>query len=250
MPIPLIKNRVGCSVSGTPGTGTITLSTADTGHRTFATAYGANANVDILVEEGSAWEIARDCTFDFAANTVTRGTFESSSTGSTISFTSAAKVYVVHTSERIQGSLSRGVVRVTANGTTSQTISPTTFTKLSAALATEVVDQNGWWDHTNKRFLPTRPGQYLVVAGAGIVGLDDTKSLITAVYKNGVIHTMVARGYSSSGGSIVVLTGAAIVELNGSTDYVELYVYHTNTASLNMSIEAERVSFSACWIGG
>jgi len=102
MPIPSLKNRVGNAVSGTPGTGTITLAGAETGYQSFATAFGANANVDILIEEGGAWEIARDCTYTHSGTTVTRGTIEASSTGSAVSFTSAAKVYEIETAERIR----------------------------------------------------------------------------------------------------------------------------------------------------
>ena len=102
MPIPSLKNRVGNAVSGTPGTGTITLAGAETGYQSFATAFGANANVDILIEEGGAWEIARDCTYTHSGTTVTRGTLEASSTGSAVSFTSAAKVYEIETAERIR----------------------------------------------------------------------------------------------------------------------------------------------------
>lgn len=94
------KNRVKMTVSGTPGTGTITLSAASSGYQSFATAYGANATVDILIEEGTAWEVARDCTYTNSGTTVTRGTLEASSTGSAVSFTSAAVVSVIATADR------------------------------------------------------------------------------------------------------------------------------------------------------
>jgi len=104
MALPSIKNRVGNAVTSvaSSGTGTITLDTAETGYQSFATAYGANVNVDILIEEGSTWEIARDCTYTHSGTTVTRGTLESSSTGSAVTFTSAAKVYVIESAERIR----------------------------------------------------------------------------------------------------------------------------------------------------
>lgn len=101
MGTPSYKNRVGMTVTGTPGTGTITLNAAETGYQSFATAYGANANVDILIEEGNAWEIARDCTYTHSGTTITRGTLEASSTGSALSLTSAAKVYVIDSAQRI-----------------------------------------------------------------------------------------------------------------------------------------------------
>lgn len=94
------KNRVKMTVTGTPGTGTITLNAASSGYQSFATAYGGNATVDILIVEGTAWEVARDCTYTNSGTTVTRGTLEASSTGSAVSFTSAAVVSVIATADR------------------------------------------------------------------------------------------------------------------------------------------------------
>lgn len=88
-------NRVQMTVSGTPGTGTITLGSASSGYRTFASAYGGNATVDVLITDGSAWEVARNCTYTNSGTTLSRGTLESSSTGSAISLTSAAVVSVI-----------------------------------------------------------------------------------------------------------------------------------------------------------
>ena len=94
------RNRVQMTVSGTPGTGTITLNAASSGYQSFATAYGGNATVDILITEGTAWEVARDCAYTNSGTTVTRGTLEASSTGSAVSFTSAAVVSVIATADR------------------------------------------------------------------------------------------------------------------------------------------------------
>lgn len=93
----LHKNRVKMTVSGTPGTGTVTLNAASSGHQSFATAYGANATVDVLFEDGTEWEVARNCTYTHSGTTVTRGTLEESSTGSAIGLTSAATASVIAT---------------------------------------------------------------------------------------------------------------------------------------------------------
>ena len=93
-------NRVKMTVTSvaSSGTGDITLNAASTGFRSFATAYSnANATVDILITEGTAWEIARNCTYTHSGTTVSRGTLESSSTGSAVVFTSAAVVSVIAT---------------------------------------------------------------------------------------------------------------------------------------------------------
>lgn len=85
------------TVSGTPGTGTITLGSAESGYQSFATAYGADATVDVVITDGTAWEVARGCAYTHSGTTLSRGTLEDSSTGSAISLTSAAVVSVTHT---------------------------------------------------------------------------------------------------------------------------------------------------------
>jgi len=92
-------NRVKMTVTSvaSSGTGTITLNAASTGFRSFATAYGANATVDILITEGDTWEIARNCTYTHSGTTVSRGTLENSSTGSAVAFTADAVVSVIAT---------------------------------------------------------------------------------------------------------------------------------------------------------
>ena len=90
------RNYVKMTVtSAVGGTGTITLNAASSGFRSFATAYGADATVDVLITEGSAWEVARNCTYTHSGPTLTRGTLENASTGSALSLTSAATVEVV-----------------------------------------------------------------------------------------------------------------------------------------------------------
>lgn len=96
----LHKNNVSMTVSGTPGTGTITLGSASSGSQSFATAYGADATVDVRITDGTAWEVARNCTYTHSGTTLDRGTLEASSTGSAISLTSAAVVSVVMTAEK------------------------------------------------------------------------------------------------------------------------------------------------------
>ena len=93
------KNRVQMTVSGTPGTGTITLGSASSGYQSFSSAHGANATVDCLFEDGTAWEIARGCTYTHSGTTLSRGTLEASSTGSAISLTSAAVVSQIFTAD-------------------------------------------------------------------------------------------------------------------------------------------------------
>jgi hypothetical protein len=87
-------NRIKQAITGTPGTGTVTLGAAAAGFK----ALGASQNAQtfsVLFSEGSAWEIATGCTYTHSGTTLTRGTLEDSSTGSRISLTSAAVARVI-----------------------------------------------------------------------------------------------------------------------------------------------------------
>lgn len=101
-----LANRVGCTVSGTPGTGPVTLGAAISGYQTAAAAYGANATVTVVYEDGTAWGVETGCAYDFATNTLARGVHESSSTGSALSLTSAAKVFVTLSAAELAGLVS------------------------------------------------------------------------------------------------------------------------------------------------
>jgi hypothetical protein len=94
-----LGNRVKMSVSGTPGTGTITLGSAVSGFQTFADAGIANAaTVPYVIEDGTLWEIGVG-TYTSSGTTLARTTVTKSYDGSTlgtnkISATSSAIVMI------------------------------------------------------------------------------------------------------------------------------------------------------------
>jgi hypothetical protein len=106
-----------------------------------------------------------------------------------------------------------------------QTISTTTFTKVQ--LQSEEFDTGNCFDNvTNFRFTPTIAGYYQVNATLGVAAIATNITLM--VYKNG---TRFKDGNSvASGGNSSSLS--ALIYLNGTTDYLELYVYLTNGQAL------------------
>jgi len=99
MPTPSYKNRVGVA-SATTGTGTQTLGATESGYQGFA-AGDDGKYFDVVIEDGTAWEVARDCLYTHSGTTLSRGTLEASSTGSVLSLTGSQKIYVTETAERI-----------------------------------------------------------------------------------------------------------------------------------------------------
>ena len=84
------------TVSGTPGTGTVTLGSAASGYISFGAYYGANATVPgVMFVDGTDFEIARDCAYTHTGTTLGRGTREYSTTGSALSLTSAAEAHAI-----------------------------------------------------------------------------------------------------------------------------------------------------------
>lgn len=90
-----LYNRVKMTVSGTPGTGTITLGSAVAGFQSFATAGAQDSDVvSYLIEDGLNWELGQG-TYTSSGTTLARTTIvASSNSGSAINASSSAVVMI------------------------------------------------------------------------------------------------------------------------------------------------------------
>jgi hypothetical protein len=107
-----------------------------------------------------------------------------------------------------------------AQATTTQSISNTTYTKIT--LGTENFDTNG--NFASSTFTPTVAGYYQINAGifynaSATAGLGQI-----LIYKNGVAANNTVNNMSSAG--YCGLSISTLIYCNGSTDYIELYTYH------------------------
>ena len=121
----------------------------------------------------------------------------------------------------------------------SATISAATYTKV--ILNVEDFDTASAFDSTtNYRFTPLVAGYYQInlVASMPQIASSNTNSLV-ALYRNGSSYKV--GGYQNSTGQQANCSWAGLVYLNGSTDYLEMYVY---TSSASISLQSTYCNFS------
>lgn len=128
-----------------------------------------------------------------------------------------------------------------------QTLSPVTDTKIQ--LPSEAFDTNNNFDNvTNYRFTPTIPGYYQINAAVTVASASALSGIAPSIKKNG---TAVASG-SAVGNAGIFPTAfvASVIYLNGSTDYVELWVYNGSAGNVNTSLGQSQTYMNGCLVRG
>jgi hypothetical protein len=110
-----------------------------------------------------------------------------------------------------------------------QSVTSNVFTKI--ALNTENFDTNNNFDSTtNYRFTPTVAGYYQFNALLSLTGTVTTQQFTGVISKNGSTslqrHFDLNPSATLSANAIINITASELYYMNGSTDYVELYVYY------------------------
>lgn len=98
-------------------------------------------------------------------------------------------------------------------------------------------------DYSSNRFTPSTAGKYQVNATIGFGSLGDGKFLKIYIYKNGGAYRAISTKAYVTGEHFVQI--ADIVELNGSTDYVEIYAEHDQGSALTVSTTNNGTFFSS-----
>lgn len=135
-----------------------------------------------------------------------------------------------------------GAPAFSAYNSSVQSIPHNTFTKVQ--FQTESFDTNSNFDNvTNYRFTPTVAGYYHVTEQVGLSSL--TANSMSVIYKNGgaISYSPVAVGWS--GISNTLSSTAIDIYMNGSTDYLEVYVYQASGGAINTINAANTTIFSA-----
>jgi len=113
--------------------------------------------------------------------------------------------------------------------TSSQSFSTDTWTKIN--FAGELFDTDNCFDSsTNMRFTPTTAGKYLLTSRLNFDGASGGVAVLCQIRKNG---NQINDGYdannpSTASNTAVSATFSTIIDANGSSDYFEVYGYHTH----------------------
>ena len=100
-----LVNMVQATISNTPSTsGNFTISSAVPNYLTLGASNDGQTYGAVLIQDTSipGFEVRNGCVYTNSTTTLTRGTLESSSSGSAINFTSAATISIVLSAGQLQ----------------------------------------------------------------------------------------------------------------------------------------------------
>ena len=104
---------------------------------------------------------------------------------------------------------------------------------------TEIVDTDNCF--ASSRFTPTTAGKYFVYANmywdTGTV--NDYHNGAVSLRKNGSNYAQIDNNWNASGGNAMSNHVGAIMDMNGSTDYVEVYVYQNTGSGASVTVYAQ-----------
>ncbi len=104
------------------------------------------------------------------------------------------------------------------NGVNQTGVATNTWTKVN--LPNEDYDNYNAFNTSTGRFQPTVAGNYLITAG---IACPSAGSCYASIFKNGV--SLYQSGHSQSPAGQIFATTSGVVQLNGTTDYIELWGY-------------------------
>ena len=132
-------------------------------------------------------------------------------------------------------SASTSLPAFSVHSASNQSVTQNTFTKIT--FGTEEFDTNS--NFASSRFTPTVAGYYQINAGMVLVQ-GGTNLGALYLFKNGSAY----KSFTSYFGTEVYVGGGTVVYFNGSTDYVEMYVFPGGTSPVLQGANGAQTWFS------
>jgi hypothetical protein len=124
-----------------------------------------------------------------------------------------------------------------------QNISQNVATKV-AFQATEFDTANAFDKTTNYRFQPLVAGYYQINGYVTFTTAQGTTETVVYIYKNGSAFKQLADANASA----FNYGGSALIYLNGSTDYLELWAYSNNSSTRTINANVVYTYFQASMV--
>lgn len=131
-----------------------------------------------------------------------------------------------------------------AKGGSNISLANNTWTK--AAFNSESFDIGSYYDpSTNYRYTPLVAGKYFFYAKAYITWASAaTEQIDIAFYKNGSLETQYGRYDAQTDGNYGHVGISSLIDMNGSSDYIEVYVRASTSTDAKLYINGEHGEFS------
>jgi len=126
---------------------------------------------------------------------------------------------------------------------TAQAIPNNTNTRVN--INTEEFDTNSNFNTTTNRFTPTVAGYYEVTGQASFAA-NATGLCQILIYKNGAF--VATTQVKNDSAAAPVISTSKLLSMNGSTDYIELFVVQSSGASMNITAGAGLTFFQASFV--
>ena len=118
-----------------------------------------------------------------------------------------------------------------ANLSANQSIADNTTVKVE--FDREVFDTDNCYDNsTNYRFTPTKAGKYFVYSRLQLdaQSASNFQQGFARIYKNGSIYTQTQMNMASNQPENIMLNVHAVIDMNGSSDYLEIFGHLDDTS--------------------
>lgn len=134
----------------------------------------------------------------------------------------------------------KGQVDFSVHPTTPQSIPTSTTTKLS--VDTKDWDVGSYFNLSANRYIPLKSGRYLFISYLGYDNLAFSDRILLILKKNGTNYKYLSWPSVADAADSIV-SGAAIADANGTTDFFELYTWHNHGSARNTLVGPLRTYF-------
>lgn len=126
-----------------------------------------------------------------------------------------------------------------------QTISDDVYTKVQ--FNTEDYDTNSMYDTSTYRFTPTTAGKYFIYTYASLSAeaASELDSARLSIYLNGTEHFWGLMNMGNNFPEIVNITTVGVIDMNGSTDYIEVFARINDSSGSPVVKSGTRSRFGA-----